>query len=226
MTGRLDTPRHRARAAGLLAATAAAAWWLSYDLPGRLARLRGLGTTGDFATSLVDLVAVAGWTAATWLLVSGVATVATAVLGPTGHTARVVRALTPQVWRRLVIGAAGAAMVAAPAAAVAATGGTGDDGSDHGRPVTERIDGLVLPDRPSGGVRHDSSPQPRAVRVRPGDSLWRIAQRNLPPGADAERVARVTQRWYAANRDRLGPDPDLIQPGTRLRPPADEESPR
>jgi hypothetical protein len=33
-------------------------------------------------------------------------------------------------------------------------------------------------------------------------------------------VARTWPRWYAANRDAIGPDPDLLRPGTVLHPPA------
>jgi hypothetical protein len=55
------------------------------------------------------------------------------------------------------------------------------------------------------------------VLVRAGDSLWRIAAARLaPPGADPATVARAVERLRAANRTRLGPDPDLIFPGTHL----------
>jgi nucleoid-associated protein YgaU len=46
-------------------------------------------------------------------------------------------------------------------------------------------------------------------RVRRGESLWRIARRQLGSG----------HKWralYEANKDRIGGDPDYIQPGTRL----------
>lgn len=66
---------------------------------------------------------------------------------------------------------------------------------------------------------------PRAARavevvvVRPGDTLWDIARRHLPAGATDAQVARAWPRWYAANRAVIGPDPDVIQPGQRLRAP-------
>ena len=46
-------------------------------------------------------------------------------------------------------------------------------------------------------------------RVRRGESLWRIARRQLGSG-DKWRVL------YEANKERIGGDPDYIKPGTRL----------
>ena len=72
------------------------------------------------------------------------------------------------------------------------------------------LTGLPLPDRPGGDD---------AVVVRAGDTLWALAERALPAGADD---GAVTARWhliYDLNRDRIGADPDLIQPGQRLRLP-------
>lgn len=57
------------------------------------------------------------------------------------------------------------------------------------------------------------------VTVRRGDSLWSIASRHLGPGASDVQVAREWPRWYAANRDLIGDDPDLLVPGQQLRPP-------
>ena len=59
-----------------------------------------------------------------------------------------------------------------------------------------------------------------AVVVRRGDSLWDIAARSLPAGAGAAEIAAEWPRWWAANRDVIGPDPDLLLPGQRLVPPA------
>jgi hypothetical protein len=55
-----------------------------------------------------------------------------------------------------------------------------------------------------------------------GDCLWRIAENRLlatgarPTAAD---VAAAVDRWWTANADVIGPDPDLIHPGQVLRPP-------
>jgi nucleoid-associated protein YgaU len=78
-----------------------------------------------------------------------------------------------------------------------------------------------VPDRVDAGRA-----TPAVVRVRPGDSLWQVARRLLADGAadvdgqpgDAA-VDRMWRRRAATNADRIGPDPDLIFPGTLLRVP-------
>lgn len=57
------------------------------------------------------------------------------------------------------------------------------------------------------------------VVVRRGDSLWRIAARQLGPRATDAQIAAAWPRWYAANRAVVGPDPDLLLPGQHLLPP-------
>ena len=57
------------------------------------------------------------------------------------------------------------------------------------------------------------------VVVAPGDTLWEIAARYLGPNATDEQIAAEWPRWWAANRDVIGPDPNLILPGQRLVPP-------
>jgi|GEM_PF-2472413 len=51
--------------------------------------------------------------------------------------------------------------------------------------------------------------------VRPGDSLWDIAEMKLGTG-EARRVARYWPRIHRANRDVIGADPNLIMPGQVL----------
>ncbi|GAA5027493.1 hypothetical protein GCM10023258_22290 [Terrabacter aeriphilus] len=70
------------------------------------------------------------------------------------------------------------------------------------------------------------APTPRAtvavhdlVTVRRGDTLWSIAAHHLGSGATPTSTAREWPRWYAANREVIGDDPDLLLPGQQLRPP-------
>jgi hypothetical protein len=98
-----------------------------------------------------------------------------------------------------------------------------------GLPVPDRaVDGhSSAPRRPS--VRSSpptsgAAPVPRTVRVRAGDSLWAIAERLLPPGADDQRVSAGWHRLLHANLARIGANPDLIFPGTTLRVPVLEPS--
>lgn len=64
---------------------------------------------------------------------------------------------------------------------------------------------------------------PGTVTVASGDTLWAIAARHLPAGADDARIAAAWPVWYAANAVRIGSDPDLIRPGLVLSVPADLE---
>lgn len=107
----------------------------------------------------------------------------------------------PRLVRALVAGAVGAAVAtSAPGA-----------GAARGPELPRTLDGLPLPDRTYGGVRTHV--------VTAGESLWSITSERLPAGADDPRVARAWPRLHRLNRDRIGPDPDLIRPGTTLRLP-------
>jgi nucleoid-associated protein YgaU len=82
--------------------------------------------------------------------------------------------------------------------------------------------GLVGGGPPTAAPRPTAAPHPTAHRevvVQLGDSLWAIASRHLGPEASAEATAIAWHQWYAANRDVVGDDPDLIYPGQRLRAP-------
>ncbi|GAB2685419.1 LysM peptidoglycan-binding domain-containing protein [Thalassiella azotivora] len=74
-----------------------------------------------------------------------------------------------------------------------------DLGLDRGRPVTM---------------------DDHEVVVRRGDTLWDVCARHLGPDATAAQVAAEWPRWHEANRAVIGPDPDHIEPGQRLQPPA------
>lgn len=102
---------------------------------------------------------------------------------------------------------------------------------------TGRTAGLPLPDRPmtqvgqtgnqqqqqgQQGQQQQQNRQQQAgqhVVVR-GDTLWDIAAANLPDGASNADIARETQRWYEANRQVIGDNPDLILPGQVLQAPS------
>ncbi len=155
----------------------------------------------------------------------------------------------PPWLRRLVLVACGTALVAVPVSPALASGGGGGPGTDPvaalalpaatGDLPTTGPDGLPLPDRVAGTTartleapRADPrptvpprpAPAPRpdratAVRVAPGDSLWRIAEAQLLAGGEPTGDAAVAARWqeiYAANAGRIGPDPDLVLPGQVL----------
>ncbi|MEN8581877.1 hypothetical protein ABFP37_04080 [Burkholderia sp. RS01] len=57
------------------------------------------------------------------------------------------------------------------------------------------------------------------VAVRAGDSLWAIAARALGPAASDVEIAAQWPRWYEANRNVIGADPNVLLPGQVLTPP-------
>jgi nucleoid-associated protein YgaU len=187
--------------------------------------------------------AMAAWGVLTWLATWTAVVLVAAALGGVGsgvHRAAVAR--SPGAARRLAAVLLGASLTSTPLAALPALA------VDRPPvPITQAgtaIGALPLPDRPAspGGWTPDRPAAPRhprpsapvhlvsspsrarqtgvgAVVVRRGDSLWDLAARHLGPHASAADIAAEWPRWYAANREVIGPDPDLLLPGERLVPP-------
>lgn len=68
---------------------------------------------------------------------------------------------------------------------------------------------------------------PTTVTVLDGDTLWGIVDAYLAatrPGHTPADVAAQWPRWHAHNATTIGPDPDLLLPGTTLQAPPSEES--
>jgi nucleoid-associated protein YgaU len=65
-----------------------------------------------------------------------------------------------------------------------------------------------------------AAPRPVAapITVRAGDSLWSIAAAGLGPDAEVGDIDAAWRELYAANRDAIGSNPDLIRPGLDLEP--------
>lgn len=135
----------------------------------------------------------------------------------------------PSSVRRLLLG------MCAPAVGAALTCGTGPaaaDQADGERGARQTgaalLTGLPLPRRPVSA----SPPQDRVARqsshqqsrhragaehvVRPGESLWVVTNHLLGPRAHDAEVERGWRALYRVNRARVGNDPDLLLPGTRL----------
>lgn len=169
--------------------------------------------------SAVVLTACAIWF---WLVTT--LTVARAVTGRVGR----VRGC-PDGVRRLVLAACGLTLlvVASPASADTIAG------SPPGPEQPHVLAGLPYPDRATmpatapGTTPAQERGEVRAeIRVAPGDTLWSIAEESLGSSPDITE-ADVERRWRAiwhANRAEVGPDPDLIHPGTTLRLPTSKES--
>ncbi len=121
--------------------------------------------------------------------------------------------VVPAGVRRVVLAACGVALAGGLAQPSYAGGPQAHHPHVHHRPSV--LSGLPLPDRavvPPPAAR-------RTARVRPGDTLWSLAARDLPPGSPDALVAARWHAIYAANRALIGPDPDVITPGQRLRLP-------
>ncbi len=99
------------------------------------------------------------------------------------------------------------------------------------RPISDRSDsspdraGLPNPERPQtrdpvtrAPLRNVDAHQ--QIVVKRGDNLWNIARDHLPPGASSVEINQAWHRWYDANRQVIGDNPDLILPGQVLTPPS------
>jgi hypothetical protein len=164
------------------------------------------------AVASAALVACAGWL---WLVTT------TTVVG-------LVRGREPStvprgVARRLVLVACGAAVVAGAGSPALAGAGSGDH-SLVGLPLPDRAvaDPVVsaAPPAPSAPAPEPAAAaRPRtSITVRAGDSLWSIAAAGLGPDAEVGEIDAAWRELYAANRDAIGSDPDLIRPGLDLEP--------
>ena len=105
--------------------------------------------------------------------------------------------------RRLALAACGFALASACAAPAHATDG----------PRSDPLSGLPLPERAEGPAH----PRDHAVVVRPGDTLWALAEHDLPSSATDRQVSVHWHAVYRRNRGVIGPDPDLIEPGQVLK---------
>jgi hypothetical protein len=162
-------------------------------------------TLVDVSSCVVALCAAWAWAALTATVVDAWRGIATPRRGP---------CRLPDGVRRVVLAACGVAL----ASGIAAPAGAADGSSQRHLHGIALLSGLPLPDR-AVAPRRPSRPPSRTVVVHRGDSLWTIAEHDLPPDADARAVVGRWHAIYAANRTRIGPDPDVIAPGQRLHLP-------
>jgi hypothetical protein len=231
----------RTAASALLVVLATAVWWIGPDPTTVGPALRHpqsyVDRVGADEAALTG-VCVLCWLVLAWLAVGLAFTAAGALPGVTGRVCDVVAGrLLPRTLRRGAAVALGLSVATAGAGASVALWDPADRpaaSSSRSVPVDwppDRSGGtaadLDWPATAASGQQHLRAESHRAfaVVVRPGDSLWRIAARQLaarsgataPP--TAAQIAREWPRWYAANRAVIGPDPNLIYPGQRLTPP-------
>lgn len=214
-----------ARAAVVGVVCLAAEYALLHALAAHLAAagaaLRGPGGLHALAAVITAAAAVLLVLAWTWLSCGALLTAAD-VLRSGAATRR--RLAVPLGWHRLVAALLGTGALCLPTAVRADAPGEGSGRNDPGRAAAV-IDGLPLPDRPRG-TGHRRPPRSGTLQVATGDSLWSLSSAHLGARAPDARVAATWPRWYSVNRAQIGPDPDLLIPGTTLRiptsPPARE----
>lgn len=167
------------------------------------------GVSPTYGDLLVDL---AGWTlrgCGLWAALIAVAAVVEA--GSRGRVRATSWVAAPPALRRALLAGLGvllAGAVPGPVFAAVSPGGARPDALAPSAGPTP----LPVPVRPGDGR------PPSRVVVRHGDTLWALAACRLPDDAGQARVLAGVQRWYARNRAVIGPDPDLLLPGQRLRP--------
>lgn len=211
MTREIDSSVGRCLSVWLLVTTAVLATWAAIaEAAGSLAS--STVWRGSFEDLLVAVASAALLACAGWLWFVTTATVVDLVRGRPAPTAP--RGLT----RRLVLAACGAAVLAGVSAPAMAGSGAGD------------LVGLPMPDRavadPVTQAIRRPAPEPAPVAleapvpitVRAGDSLWSIASERLGPDAALADIDAAWRELYAANRQAIGTDPDLIHPGLDLEP--------
>ncbi len=173
------------------------------------------------------LAGAALWLAAGWLAVGLAAGLLAGVPGRCAPAARrLSAAMLPPLLRRLTAATLGAAVVLTGATATAQTvhrGGGSVAVAATPWPTTPGAARRAVPWPTTPGPKRPSAGA--VVVVTSGDSLWRIAARRLGPTATTAQIDAEWRRWYLANAERIGPDPDLIHPGLRLYAPRAEETP-
>lgn len=210
------------------------------------------GSPAGWDRSAVLSCVLLGLAVIAWWLFSFLSAFLSEILRRCGQTAAADRTarLSPAFMRRLAAALLGTQLLVVPAAhalppvpapAVSAETSTFSTPiSDLAVPAPERTVPTVswterrLP-TPQWNAERPAAPMDRlmghpgngadpgsTVVVGAGDSLWLIAARMAGPGASDAQIAHAWPRWYQANREAIGPDPDLLHIGTVLTRPRAE----
>ena len=174
----------------------------------------------DVSAPVVALLAVVAWALTGWLLLAGVLTAGTRLPGVAGRaTAALLRRVAPAALRSCLEISLGLT-VATGAVAGPASASYGGAGAGPAAPRAAPAAVTPLLDWPTAAT----PPAAAQVVVAPGDTLWALAQRALGDHATPAEIARAWPAWWAANRDVIGADPDLLRAGAVLTPPASPPS--
>jgi nucleoid-associated protein YgaU len=198
------------------------------------------------ADGILLVVALSGALLSLWLCLGLALSALSTLPGALGQACSLLAArIAPAAVRKVVAFILGTALTAAlvPASAAARTGqvaprpasvaaaqivmsGVADAAPDASfRLVSDAVPATDAAPPPSWSPERPSPPAMRAspadsVVVHSRDTLWSIAARHLGPAASRADIDAEWQRWFAANRDVIGDDANLISPGQLLSPPA------
>jgi len=233
-------PAVRGTARTVVAVASLALLGLAGPGPVQAARLLLRAAPAVVTDPVVAAAALAGWALGGWLVAVALLTLAARLPGAAGRLAQgTVRRCAPAAVRRGVAVALGLGVVlsgAGPAGAAVAAPRSPSPAAGLDWPADAAPPVLPVLDWPTSGPQHLGKPgpptstqvgsphatrssRPAAVVVRPGDTLWGLAARSLGGSPSERAVAQAWPVWWSANRALIGPDPDLLQPGTALVPP-------
>ncbi|GAA1341864.1 LysM peptidoglycan-binding domain-containing protein [Arthrobacter roseus] len=208
-------------------------------LNGRRAASGSLQDLVGLAASAVGILLLAWWL--TSLILAFVAGLL--ARGAENRMHRIAAAAAPDYMKRIAVAVLGFNLIAIPAAtasgtsapaSVTATSYSADapalspEWTDTQREVStvQDVTPQWKPTKQSaqGGLlvkqqRAEDSRQQHEVTVKPGDCLWTLAATQLGPAATDKQIADQWQLWYTANRDLVGPNPDVLLPGIVLTSP-------
>lgn len=191
----------------LVAGGVALVWVRDGEIP-----LHGTASTSGVIALLGDVSLHMTALIAAWATAAALLGALRGLPGRLGHLAgRAWVWLVPVALRVALLGTAGAAAAASHAAAADPPSSSTTAHWEVGRPQT-----TAPTTWPAASA---DEPVHRRVVTR-GESLWAIAEQHLGPTATPAQVAAEWPRWYAANRDVVGPDPDLLRVGVVLEAPA------
>lgn len=176
--------------------------------------------------AVVILVGGVLWLSALWLAAALCAVAASSLPGICGHAGeRIALSISPALLRRAVGVAIGVSFLPiatpvasanAPAYSVSAVaqlpsdaGGNGSihfDGADVDWPIAAQETSTST--GPGSG--------PSSIVVQAGDCLWTLVAEHLGEGASIAQISAEVERWWEANAELIGSDPDRLTPGQVL----------
>ena len=215
---------------------------LTAGIGARLRVVLAAGSAGAGVDRIIEGgVLAVGQVLAAWLTLSVVLAALCATGRAGGRTwragERLVIRCAPGIVRRALVIAVGAGIgLSAASGASASAAGDGDLGwvvtaatvtaTATASTVSSAASMTPTPGPPAARSAQRTNTEPDAVTVivEQGDSLWRVARRSLPAGAEIADIASAWPAWYAANEDVIGDDPNLLKPGQALRTPLTNRS--